>query len=202
MSNSIQIKKGKPIIIQKDSDILRNIYNYKVKASELELFDQYAQEHARITGTPCDYYKLDIKNSKLDPLYGEPIEGGEVYSKAFKIFAHILWPNPNLRVQEAGVSMEFSSVIWVSRKEMDDKGIPSPFAGDIIRFWDIPYFNKLSVTNQDIEGSGMYFDVIDVKDDGHIKDTPFFVGFKLQVKRTSKFEAERKLNPGTEGREC
>ena len=189
----ISIAKGQPIVILNERDVQNKPLNYSDNQAKKEIFlvDRDVQEHIRQVGTKIDYYQLDTKNSKVDPLYDEPI--ARKFSKAFILYVYVSWPNPEFMVREDGVHSVFQSAVYMARKEAEDVGLQDPHPGDIIRFWNTPFFNKLAANGREIEGAGMYFDVIEVKNDAHLYDTPYFTGFKIDVKRRTEFGAERKL---------
>ncbi len=191
MATSIKIPKGVPTKIPKMSDAISQPYNYKVYGPELKLHDQYAKEHTRRIGTQVDYFCLNIPDSIIDPVYGEAIAHN--FSKAFKIFGYLSWPNPSFDAREDGTHTTFTGSLWLARKELEDVGMPLPREGDVVRFWDTAYYNFAAANDRKVEGAGMFFDVFECKDDGHLFDSPYFVGFKLDIKRRTEFGPERKL---------
>lgn len=179
------------ILSAEDKKIKPLTYSNEQALKELMIADRDAQEHTRQVGTKIKYFQLDIKYSKIDPLYDEPIE--PKYSGAFNLYAYVSWPNPEFMVRDDGVHTVMQSAVWIARKEAEDVGLNKPKPGDIILFWDIPYFRNVATNGREIDGASMFFDVIEVKDDGHLYDTPYFVGFKIDIKRKTEFGAERKL---------
>jgi hypothetical protein len=180
------------------SEAANTPYNYNVAGPELALQDQYAQEHVRNVGTPLNYYILSRTGSQeentgtqLDPLYSEPTRRD--FSDPYKIFAHINWPQTNFETRDDGTHIIIITNMWIARKELEDAGVKHPQPGDVVHFWDLPYFNLLAANDREVEGAGMYFDVLEVRTDGHLFDTPYFTGYKIDIKRRTEFGAERKL---------
>jgi len=160
--------------------------------NELSGFDSYTKEHIRATGTPIEYFSLDLKSSKRDPLYDEPLE--RIYKPAFKLFASVRWPAPNFMAREDGTAAAFMTDAWISRKEVEELSMPAPKPGDSLRFWNVPFFNNSVIVNgKQYDGAGFYFDVLSVADEGHLFDTPSFTTFRISIKRRTEYAPERKI---------
>ena len=189
----ILISKGQTVKIFSEREKQNSPLNYSDSQAKNEIYlaDRDAQEHVRQIGTKIEYYELDTKNSIVDPLYNEPIQ--RKFSKAYIMYVYVSWPNPEFMVREDGVHTVYSGSIWMARREAEVVGLESPRPGDVVRFWDIPFFNNQAANGRDIDGAGLFFDVIEVKDDGHLYDTPYFVGFKIDLRRRTEFGPERKL---------
>jgi len=167
---------------------------------ELELFDLWAQEHTAIAGTKLKYYAQDQSNTVYDPVYGEPISFA--YKGPYEIDAFVSYPTSTGETREEGAAVEFRCNVWIARVEMERRGVPSPVEGDIIEFWDLPFFDQASVIRSDPNFGGYFFDVIQAADDGHLFDGPAFVGFTLECRRYTSYPPEQKLfGQGTTG-EC
>jgi len=166
--------------------------------SELELFDLWARESTAISGTKIKYYSQDQSNSTYDPVYGEPISMS--YRGPFELDAFVAYPTSTAETREEGAAIEWRCDMWVARAEWEDRSVPVPIEGDIVEFWDIPFFDKFSMGKGDPNFGGYFFDVIQVSDDGHLFDGAAFVGFTFQLKRYTAMTPERKLfQQGTEG---
>jgi len=167
---------------------------FRLRDSERFLFDLWASETARIWGIPLEYYFLDVAKSKRDPLYDEPTN--RKYSRAYKLEAWVQMPTQNPIASEEGFRVHFDGTAWIARVDLETIKAPSdPREGDVIHFWDIPQFKEDAAANNRIPNAGYYFDIVNVIPDGHLFDTPSFVGYKLTIKRRSEFGAERRILP-------
>jgi hypothetical protein len=183
---------------EKEAPLKPLAQEWKLTDSEHLLFDGYAQEHVRISGTTVDYYHLDVKKSEKDPLYNEPV--ARKYEGPYRLNAFLSYPDEESEAGEEGLKTSWTSMLWIPRVEIENAHAPEPFIGDIIRVWKTPYYERSSVNAQneqeEIPGSGFYFDVIKVHDDGHMFDNPWFVGFMLDLKRRTEDTPERRLRGG------
>lgn len=155
--------------------------------SELSLFDSIASDLNTAAGTAVNYYSVNRKKSKIDPLFGE--YENRVIDGPFGLDAWFQWPNQAPVVGEAGFTVEFDCTCVISRIHLDNISAPYPTEGDVIETWRTPYHDIQSL------GKGMFFDIIKVNYDGHINDSPTFVQFKLWLKRRPQFAAERRITP-------
>jgi hypothetical protein len=162
-------------------------------AGEKALFDSIAQEHIHISGTPLDFYVLDRAKTTVDPLYGEATE--KIWKGPYKFRAHFQWPNPTAESREEGFRETYRSECWIVRKDFEELHCPMPDHGDIIRVWNIPYFNTASVSEENVPHGGYFFNVVQVQDDGHMFDNPEFSGFRLSLTRLTEFSPERRIYP-------
>lgn len=174
----------------------KNCNPFELEESEACFFDHIAQEHVQASGTELRLWHQDIEESIRDPLYDEPID--RVWAGPFVLRGWVEYMGGQPQMQEYGMTVRWSGNIWVARKELEDRNIPAPLEGDVIKFWDNKFFTEHSVNadEQALEGSphpGYYFDVINVDDKGHVFDTGHFVGLLIQVQRRTEFTAERRL---------
>lgn len=160
---------------------------------EHDLFDSIAQEHSQIAGTSIDLYLHNLEKSKRDPLYDEPVQ--RVFDGPFRIKGHVTFPDSAPEARMEGFHTTFSAEAWIARKELEDAGIKQvPGEGDVMSFWRTPFFDAGSVDNDPtVPFSGYFFDVVDVDEDGHLFDSPSFVGFKFTLKRRTEFTPERRI---------
>lgn len=158
-----------------------------------ELFGIWAAEHVQSSGTTIDYWSQDTARSKLDPLYNEPERREWLGPYRFK--AWIEWPEETFEVREEGARSVWSATGWIPRLMVEESEMEQvPGEGDVLRLWQIPYFDNFSQgVDSGIPGAGYYFDVVDVQEDGHPLDNPFFTGFKLMLKRRTEFTPERRV---------
>lgn len=156
------------------------------------LFDCWAGEHVRLSGTDIDFFSLDLDRSTVDPLYGEALE--RKWKGPFKLKGYLEVPSISPEVGEEGLSASFETSVWIARVELESKGAPAPAPQDIIRFWNTPFFNSRGVLDENVPQSGYFFSVTNIPEtDGHIMGLPRFVGFKLEIKRETSMTAERLL---------
>lgn len=160
---------------------------------EKTLFDVFANENTRLGGTVLDYYQLDLKATQVDPLYNESVN--KVWRGPYKLSGYLQYPSHTTNMKEQGLRTEWKLECWISRKEFEDAGIRYPDRMDIVRAWDVPYFNDLSVNFDDTEKAGLFFSTVNVEDDGHLFDNPDFVGFKMQLRLNSEFNGIRHILP-------
>lgn len=167
--------------------------NFELCDGESFLFACWANEHVNIAGVEVELFHLDLEESTRDPLYDEPIE--RVFQGAFKLKAFIEFPSSTPEAREEGIRVTWDASIWIPTSQLIEKNIPTPAEGDVVRFWDssIEFFKKFSVMEQDIDGSGYFFDITRVDDDGHLFDQAFFVGFKCDLKRKTEMTPERRM---------
>ena len=156
---------------------------------EKSLFDSFAQEHTGIIGTPMEYWIQNTAGSPFDALYGEPEP--RLFKGPYLMKGFVVRPEEQPESREEGFRSFWRAEAWLARKEFEDKNIPDPHIGDIIRIWDIPYFNEQAPGE-----SGFYFDIEYINNHGHMFDSPNFVGFSVQLKRRSDFVPERRIQQG------
>lgn len=186
----------KPVIL-KPFPTLRKVKPYEFSTLQMpdcehDLFDSIAQEHTKIAGTDIDYYSHNVSGGKRDALYDEPTERS--FLGPFRMKGYVVWPDSTPDATEKGWRTVFPAEAWISRKEIEDQHCPAPSETDVIRFWNVPYFNEWAVDGQTAAPNhGYYFDVLNVNDDGHLFDSPQFVGFKLLIKRRTEFTPERRI---------
>ena len=166
---------------------------FDIGDTERFLFSHFAHEQIQISGTPCDLFSQKIDKATRDPLYDEPTE--RVWSKAFKIKCWVSWASSTPVTGEEGFRLAFRTQCWIPRAEIERAGCPAPVEGDIIRFWNIPFFNETAVAGEQIKNAGYFFDIINADNDGHINDTASFTGFRCDLVRRSEFGAERRILP-------
>ncbi len=154
------------------------------------LFDLYATQSVKLSGTAFDFFSLNMRATKADLLYGEAKE--KVWVGPYKLTGFVEFPKFDPSMMEEGLKFSAEAKSWISRQEFDEAHIPYPKPGDVIRFWNVPYFNDRS------EAQGYFFNLTNVNENGHLFDNPDFTGFSLTIKRNTEFTAERRvLSPET-----
>ena len=164
-----------------------------LKDQALSLFDQWAQEHTSVCGTDIRYFSFDRAKSTIDPLYGEATS--LQYSGPYGVRGFVEYPENQAEQREEGFAIEFRCKAWIARAEIERAHCPVPVEGDILEFWDNPFFDAASIGRGSTKTGvgGYYFDVQQVSDDGHVFDGADFVGFSLELKRYTADAPERRL---------
>lgn len=161
---------------------------------ERELFDRVAQEQVKVAGTPVELYQFDRTAATRDPLYDEVILG--VFAGPYQLSGWVQWPEVSTEVRAEGYRLAWPGELWLARADIEQLGARRPRDGDVVKFWDLPYFEESSVSYPGATGAGYYFNITTVVDDGHLHDSPDFVGFKCTLQRNTEFTPERRLNNG------
>ena len=156
---------------------------------ESELFDCLAKEVVDISGIAVEWYSLDLEGSVRDPVYDEPIE--MAWKGPYQLKAHVTMNERNAEAREEGMVWTFSFELWVARAEVEEKYMARPKEGDVVRLWNVPFFDQFGSGNSTIDGAGFFFSVTRVESDGHLFDGPTFTGFKCELKRNTTFAPER-----------
>jgi hypothetical protein len=158
---------------------------------EKAVFDSVASEKTIKHGTSFDYYHMDRMATEVDPLYGEATE--KIWVGPYKLIGHLEWPTPKPETREEGFRVTHVASAWIARTQFEEAGLKLPDRGDVVRVWNIPYFDELAVTNEDESHKGYFFNVVNIVNDGHMLDNPDFSGYKLEIRRYSEFNPERRV---------
>lgn len=161
---------------------------------ENEIIHAYtAQEQAEIAGTSIHYWVQDRVNTKLDPLYNEPIE--RVWVGPYQIKVAVKWPDDTFEVREDGARKLWTAQVTIPRITMEKVQMVSvPEEGDVLRIWDLPFFEAVAQgVNRDTPKAGFYFDVIRAAPDGVPLSNGLFTRYILDIKRRTEFVPERRL---------
>ena len=153
---------------------------------EAGYFDSIASEVNSLAGTQINFYNLRPVAGEIDPLYGEHTSRAPV--GPIKMWATFEWPQVTPESGEPGFHLEFDCQCYIARVDFDKINAEYPYEGDVIEAWRTPYHIERS------KGTGLFFDVIKVENDGHVNDSPTFVQFRLSLKRRTEYNAERRLN--------
>ncbi len=166
---------------------------FRLSDNEKSIFDLFAKEQVDIIGSDIDYYSLNSEKGKRDPLYDEPLT--RHWSNAFRLKAWVSWASSTPVTGEEGFHLLFNATCWIARAELERVRCPAPDQGDVLRFWNNPFFNQQAASGDKIDNAGYYFDVLNADNDGHINDSMTFVGFRLDIRRRAEFGAERRISP-------
>lgn len=169
---------------------------FELTSFELPFFDIIAREHSKGAGTVIWLYTQVVSQAKRHPAYGEPLPTGRVFKGPWKMKGWFAWTDSTPLVRPEGMTREYDSQCWIARSEMEAVHCPPPKNGDVILVWNTPFFKAQDDTSQEqtIPNASYYFDVQDADNDGHLFDTPDFVGFTFNLKRDSAYTPERRLN--------
>jgi hypothetical protein len=163
----------------------------ELSGAEEPIFSCWAKEHIDIAGVQIELFHLNIEESTRDPLYDEPIE--RVFQGSYVMKGFVEYPESQPEAGESGLKGVWTATLWIPRASVEEANAPTPAEHDVIRFWNEPFYKKYSVLEQEIDGAGYFFDVTRVDEDGHVFDQPGFVGFKLDLKRDTKYTPERRM---------
>lgn len=158
---------------------------------EMDLHDAWAQEQVRNSGTPIHYYVLDVGRSDTNPVYDESTV--RRYRGPFRMWGYVEWPKSNPEVHEEGLVVKWETRVWIPRKDFEDARCDVPLEGDVIQAWRTQFFDQWAVTGDEPQKGGYYFTVLNTNDEGHPFDSPGFVGFEMNVARSTEFTPERRI---------
>lgn len=164
--------------------------SFVLGSDELELFDSVTSEQNRIGGTEIELYQFDFKKSVRDPVYGEPSH--EAWKQPIKLKAWFQYPEIEDQATSDGSTTAWPSVFWVGRKDLEDSRAVKPRIGEILKVWNIPYFEK-EKSGTDDPKRAFYFAIKAVAEDSHLFDNAEFTAFRLTVERRTTFAPERRL---------
>lgn len=160
---------------------------------EREIFDSIASEQALLGGTNVLYYVINRAKHR-HPLYKEPSVGGDwSFEGPYELAATIDFPQPDNTTVEAtdsGKRKVQEAVVWISRKEFENRGCPYPQEGSVLEFWSQKPFGT--------DRQKAQWDIVKADPDGNIYTSETFVMYKLEVKKRSEFYAFRKTEGDTE----
>lgn len=159
---------------------------------EQALFDGFAQEQVAVSGTPVDYWCINVPDSVKDPLYGEAKI--RRFAGPFKVMGSFTAPSVNPSPEEFGLTGKWDAAIWIARKSFEDAGAPIPNEGDVLRTWNLPYYIATSTMEPEpVPSAGYFFNVVQLGPDGYVGDSPIFVGYKFTLTRRAEFTPERRI---------
>lgn len=161
--------------------------------AELLLHDSLAREQVRnFGGTRIHYYSLNVQRSQVHVLYGESVQ--RHYEGPFELAGYIEWPKSNPEVREEGLKIEWETRVWIPRAEVEAARCPPLVEGDVLGVWRTPFFDQWAVSGEEAQNGGYYFTVTVSNEEGHLADSPGFVGFELTVRRNTVFTPERRMD--------
>lgn len=159
---------------------------------ELALHDTWAREQVQATGTRLLYYSLNVDRSVVHALYDESII--RHYDGPYRLDGYVEWPKSNPLVREEGLQVKWSTRVWIPRASFEAARCPVPLEGDVVQAWRTPFFESWGVAGDEPQEGGYFFTVTVSNAEGHLYDEPEFVGFELQVTRSTDFTPERRMD--------
>jgi hypothetical protein len=192
MPRFIQPLRPKPIVQPSAHKSIDPVY--RLDASEIFLWDLFAQEPINIGGTEAQLFTRNAAKSTIDPVYSEPAQVG--WDGPYNLLVHVEWPEQTPEVSEEGMRAVWPSGAWIPRKTLEQIGARPPQRGDILRFWKLPVFDTAASDSRKSPIASYYFDVLKANDTGHLFDTAAFVGYQLDLKRKTSFGPEEQLVEG------
>jgi hypothetical protein len=149
---------------------------YGPSASELNLYRLYEDERINLFGQQIDYYVLN-RGANVDPVYNEPTPEWNFHQ--YGMIAAVTYQEMDNRdpsVRDEGFDIDYDAEVYLSYNEWSRVvGEKVPKEGDV-----------LFAMNE-------YFDVVNAGKGGNFIDTVKVVGYKILVKKRSKFTPERKF---------
>jgi hypothetical protein len=149
--------------------------------NDLALFQSIAAEVNKLAGMICYYYRLDRESTARDPLYDEAT--ANVYHDTpdgLKLAAYASHPEKATTAGEEGRRRQWDTNLWIAKTDWETatESDDPPQVGDIVNAW------------------GRLHSVVDYDSDGILDDADdVFVGWKINMRRLSKYEASWNIIP-------
>lgn len=157
------------------------------------LHDSLAREQVRsFGGTRIRYYALNIARSATHTLYNESTQ--RYYDGPYFMAGYIEWPKSQPEVREEGFLSRWETRVWIPRVEVETAGCRAPLEGDVVEVWRTPFFDEWAVSGEERQDGGYFFTVTVSNEEGHLHDSPGFIGFELTVARNTEFTPERRVD--------
>lgn len=141
-------------------------------------FEKYEKERFGSTGPEVTYFSLN-RGANVDPLYNEPV----VWDfEEFCLQATIEYEEKDNRapeVRDEGIHSEYDAFANIAKLEWEER---AP-AGRFPKEGDVIFAQK------------EYFDVVKGNRGGNVVDRQSTVGFRLELRKRTKFDAKRKVSP-------
>lgn len=156
-----------------------------------ELLDCWAKEYSEHELIDLNYFSLDLQGSVRDPIHDE-VEWR--WKGPYIVKGAITKPTSQAITEERGITGEYATDVKITRVDAESVGLPRPKVGDIILFWDIPFYQDFgSLNSRQIRNASYYFDIQQVNTEGHMGLGPEFTAFALECLRKTEFTPERKI---------
>lgn len=158
---------------------------------EDDLAKELAAEEIAQSSTPILYFRQDRLGTTWDPVYNEPRK--LAFRPGLVLPGRVQKPEKQVDAGERGQKTRWDAVLWLAVATWPNLQDP-PREGDVVGFWDVPYFRKTAVANETIPAANHYYDVIRVDTDGHVNMTATFVAWEITLVRRTEFAPERRLS--------
>lgn len=151
---------------------------YGPSAKELRLYRSFERERINLFGQQVDYYVLS-RGSNVDPVYNEPTP--EWNFATYSLIAAVTYQQMDNRqpsVRDEGFVVEFDAEAYIAYNDWVaavGAGAAAPKEGDVMF------------------AMAEYFDVVQFGSGGNFVDTVNAVGYKLLLKKRTKFAPQRKF---------
>ena len=150
---------------------------YGGSTNELSLYRSYEEERINLFGQACTYWVL-VRGANVDPVYNET-DPNWSFRTPYNLIAAVTYQQMDNRqpsVRDEGFDIDFDADVFIAHNEWATKvGTEVPKEGDVLLIME------------------EYFDVVNAGKGGNFIDTAKVVGYKIQVKKRSKFTPERKF---------
>lgn len=183
------------------------IYGPECCPTEAAYFRALEAERIAQTGPTCEYYSLN-RGRNVDPLYGEP-DNDPLYGGSDSRGADQNHPtswnfSPNVSGGEVPLTFQCSIEYQESERRQPsvrEEGKVVEYDADCciaINHWEAALQGRTFAGRKPKEGDVIYvfnlwWDVVNAGSSGNMLGSPMAVGFKLMLKRRSKFVPERKV---------
>lgn len=174
---------------------------------ELAYFRELEAERIELSSPECEYYSLN-RGKNVDALYGEPTNdplyggssprgtpsrSGEAWNfypdidegqEPLVIVAAIEYQQMDNRepsTREEGIEWLYDAQIFISRNHWECALEDTAIEGRLPKVGDVIYLFE------------EWWDVVKAGKGGDVLDTPEYVGFKLDVRKRTKFTPDRKV---------
>lgn len=182
---------------------------YKYRQQDERILRRYEEERIALVASVGEFYSLN-RGANVDPLYDEPtndplyqddrIPGtpGDEWPHDTTLRHNEAWEflgpffmdmaiefqqvdNRQPTVRDEGKEVEWDALVSISRNEWECVMEDSAVAGRIPKEGDVVFVQNV------------WWDVIKASTSGNIIDTVTHVGYRLEVKKRTKFTPERKV---------
>ena len=141
-------------------------------------FKRLEKERFGLTGPEATYFSL-LRGQNVDPLYNEPTEHAFEEFCLQVVIEYEEKDNISPSVREEGSEAEYDAAVSIAVLEWEERAPTKkrPKIGDVI------FVNK------------EYFDVVKDGSAGPVVDRDSSVGYRLDLRKRTKFDAKRKAAP-------
>jgi hypothetical protein len=182
---------------------------YKYRQQDAKILRFYEEERIALVASVGEFYSLN-RGANVDPLYDEPTNDPMYQDDRIPGTPGDEWPhdvvlrdeeawefigpylmdaaiefqqfdNRNPSVREEGKDVEWDALVSISRNEWERVMEAAGVEGRIPKEGDVVFLQNV------------WWDIVKAGTQGNIIDTVTHVGFRLEVKKRTKFTPERKI---------